>query len=131
MRWSCFEIALEPEKDPRVRTAKEKLFAVHARTAARIVLKRLEIEYRQPKLSLWDPSLTEERQHLIYGRFSEPPLAGNVSKQEATHVLDAVYNCWYGDCYLNDASKDAEYRQYVRAIYDDMVSSLPAQVPIL
>jgi hypothetical protein len=126
-----FEIALEPEKDPRIRTAREKLFAVHARTAARLVLKRLEIEYRQPKLSLWDPSLTEERQHLVYGRFTEPPLPGHVSKQEATHVLDAVYNCWYGDCYLDDASKDAEYRQYVRAIYDDIVSSLPAQVPLI
>jgi hypothetical protein len=126
-----FEIALEPQKDPRVRTAKEKLFAVHARTAAKIVVKRLEVEYRQPKLSLWDPSLTEERQHLIYGRFSGPPLAGYVSKQEASHVLDAVYNCWYADYFLNDESKDAEYRRYVQGMYEDTVSSLPAQVPLI
>src|SRR5262249_45940720 len=49
-----FELALEPQKDPRTRTSKETLFSVHARTVAKVVFKRLDIEYRQPKLSLWD-----------------------------------------------------------------------------
>jgi hypothetical protein len=56
-----FEIAPEPGKQLKAPTSKERLFAVHARTAAQLVFKRLDIEYRQPKLSLWDPSLTEER----------------------------------------------------------------------
>jgi hypothetical protein len=126
-----FELALEPQKDPQVRTSKEALFAVHARTAAKVVFKRLNIEYRQPKLSLWGPSLKEERQHLVYGRVSGPPLAGYIDKQEASHVLDAVYNCWYADYYLDDASKDAEYRHYVQGMYDATVSSLPAQVALI
>ena len=126
-----FELALEPPKDPRVRTGKEALFAVHARTAAKIVFKRLDVEYRQPKLSLRDPSLSEERQHLVYGRVAGPPLAGYISRQEASHVLDAVYNCWYADYYLDDPSKDAEYRHYVRGMYESAVSSLPAQVALI
>jgi len=126
-----FELALEPQKNPQVRTGKEALFAVHARTAAGIVFKRLDVEYRQPKLSLWDPSLTEELQHLVYGRVSGPPLTSHISKQEASHILDAVYNCWYGDYYLDDRSKDAEYRHYVRGMYETAVSSLPAQVTLI
>lgn len=126
-----FELALEPQKNPRIRTGKEELFAMHAVTAAKVVFKRLDINYKQPKLSLWNPSLTEQRQHLVYGRMSGPPLTSHISKQEASHVLDAVYNCWYGDYYLDDPSKDAEYRHYVRSIYEAAVSSLPAQVALI
>src|SRR6266403_564908 len=118
-----FELALDPQKNPQVRTSKEALFAVHGRTAAKIVFKRLDIEYRQPKLSLWDPSLTEERQHLVYGRVSGLPLVGHIGKQEASHVLDAVYNCWYGDYYLDDPSKDTRYRHYVRGMYEAAVET--------
>ena len=126
-----FELALEPEKDPRIRTLKERRFAVDGITAARVVFKRLDIAYQQPKLSLWDSSLTEQRQHLVYGRMSGPPLASHIEKEEAARILDVVYNCWYGDYYMDDPSRDAEYRKYVGKLYEDTVASLPAQVPLI
>jgi len=125
-----FEIALESKRHQQSRTAKERLFAVRARKVG-VVFKRLDIKYRQPKLSLWDPSLTEQRQHLVYGRLSGPPLSGHIGKQEASHVLDVVYNYWYGDYYLDEPPKDAEYRKYLRAMYKDVVSRLPAQVGLI
>jgi len=126
-----FELALEPGKDPRARIGKQQRFGVLARTVAHVALKRLDFEYRQPRLSLWYPNLTEERQHLVYGRVIGPPLGTYLDKQEVAQVLDAVYNCWYGDYYQNDPSKDAEYRQYVRELHKEVVSSLPDPVPLL
>jgi hypothetical protein len=126
-----FELALEPGRNVKARIGKEELFAVHARTAAGLVLKRLDVEYFQPKLSLWDPELTEERQHLIYGRLSGEPLGASIPKPEAAHILDAVYNCWYGDYYEDDPVKDREYRSYVRGMCERTVSDLPDPVPLL
>jgi len=126
-----FELALEPGKNPRARLSKEQRFGVLARTEAHLALKRLDFEYRQPRLSLWYPNLKEERQHLVHGRLTDPPLGAYLDKQEVEHVLDVVYNCWYGDYFQNDPSKDTEYRQYVRELHKEVVSSLPDRVPLL
>jgi hypothetical protein len=127
-----FELALQPGKDVRARISKEDLFRVLARSTAGIVVKRLDIEYCQPKLGLWDPTLHEERQHLMYGRMGKSPVGASIPKAEAVHVLDAVYNCWYGDYYADDdPAKDADYRAYVRRIFEGAVSRLPDTVPMM
>lgn len=125
-----FELALDPGKDPKARVPKEELFAVHARAAAHVVVKRLDIEYVQPKLSLREPGLKEEQQHLMYGRMKGKPLGTTLSKQEARHVLDAVYNCWYADYYVEDPASDAEYRPYVRRVFERAVAKLPDPVAL-
>ncbi|MFN0279195.1 MAG: transcriptional regulator [Pyrinomonadaceae bacterium] len=126
-----FEIEPDPKWDLRTRTAKERLFAVHARICADIVPRRLDFEYQQPRLSLWDPASLEERQHLVYGRWGHPPLSRKCAKKEVLMVLDAVYNCWYADCFEDDPERDKEYRAYVRSRFDKFKAELPDEVTLI
>lgn len=126
-----FEIELDPQTDPRTPTAKERLFAVHARICADIVLRRLDFEYQQPRLSLWDPASIEERQHLVYGRLLRSPLGRKCSKDEVLKVVSAVYNSWYADCFEDDQARDKEYRAYVRLLYDKVEAELPDEVTLI
>lgn len=127
----AFELEMDSQRDPRTPTAKERLFAVHAKTAAEVVLRRFDFEYLQPRLSLWDLAFTEERQHLVYGRLHPPALGRTCDKQEALHVLDAVYNCWYADYFEDDPEKDKEYRAYVQSLYKRLEAQLPEMVPLI
>jgi len=126
-----FEIELDPKKDPRTLTAKERLFAVHARICGDIVLRRLDFEYQQPRLSLWDPASIEERQHLVYGRLGPPPLGRKCAKNEVLQVLYAVYNSWYADCFEDDPARDKEYRAYVRSLYNKVEAELADEVTLI
>ena len=93
-------------------------------------VKRLAIDYRQPRLSLRECHYKEEPRLLIYGRVRPPPVGTTLSKEEVARVLDAVYNDWYGDSYEDDATRDTEYRAYLRQMYNDAITALPNQVSV-
>ena len=96
-----------------------------------IVLKRLDFPCRQPRLSLWDDSYTEQPQFLFYARTRPPPLGDTVPKDEVAHILDVFYNDWYGSSYTDEPEHDAQYRAYVRRLYESTVAVLPEDVPTL
>lgn len=133
----CVGLAFELEhpahsSKPRRCLGREELFRRHFR-CNEIFIKRLAIDYRQPRLSLWDDDIRpyhEEAQLLMYGRIQPPPLGDLVSKVEVAAVIDTMYNYWYGDCYEDNPNRDQEYRTYLRELCQKTVASLPEEVPL-
>jgi len=126
-----FELALEEGKDIHTRIGKEDRFAVQARSIAGITVKRIDIDYYQPRLSIWDPASHAQRQHLMYGRVRGAPIGHDLPKQEVVKVLDTIYNNWYGDYYVDDQAKDLKYRAYVRRLFGDTIQKLPERIATL
>ncbi|HVP38293.1 MAG TPA: hypothetical protein VMS93_03830 [Candidatus Saccharimonadales bacterium] len=109
--------------------AREGLFRALARERG-MELRRLDIPYQQPRLSLWDPALREEPHHLMYARTRPPGLSDAAPRSEIATLLDAVYNDWYGDRYAAKPRRDAEYREYLADLCRALVARLPDPVPL-
>ncbi len=112
------------------RSGREELFRSVLRHQG-IIIKRIGIKYRQPRLSLWDSKAKEEPQLLMYGRTQPPPVGSSLPKNEVVKIVNALYNEWYGDSYEDDAIRDVEYRAYLQGLYREMVAPLPNEVPTL
>lgn len=117
------------EKD-RERRARMHRFRGLAQTKG-ITVKEIQMDYRQPKLSLWEPGRREERQHLMFGRMNPPHLSNLAPRREVENVLDFVYNHIYGDQFADEPARDTEYRQYLKGLYQKCVAGLPENVPLI
>ncbi|HKZ82845.1 MAG TPA: hypothetical protein VJ793_04220 [Anaerolineae bacterium] len=132
---ACAGIVFELEhpdfsKRPRRCRGRQRLFTALALEMG-MVVKRLGIDYKQPRLSLWDPSYSEEPQVLMYARRRAPALDDSIPKGEVVHILDTLYNSWYGDCYEDNTERDSEYRAYLRSLFQNTVSQMPDRVPLM
>ena len=95
-----------------------------------VTVKEIDIYYRQPKLSLCENDYGEERQVLMYGRTKPPPLSKTIPRTEAERVLDFIYNYIYGDYFEDDPDRDAEWRQYLKDLYETVVADLPEEIRV-
>jgi hypothetical protein len=128
-RGIVFELAQTPGPSKDASQARWRDFQRLVRPFG-VQLARLEIPYVQPCLSLWDPSLKEEPQHLMYGSFQQPHPTTGLPKATVVSVLHTVYNGWYAGSFEDDMKQNLEYRAYVRALFDRLVAELPDPVPV-
>jgi transcriptional regulator with XRE-family HTH domain len=98
-----------------------------------VTIGEIKIDYLQPKLSLWDEDEQEEKLMLIYGRTRPPYLSipGMIPRSEVANVLDLIYNDSYGEAFEDDPVRDAEYRRYLKQLYERIVATLPEEVQVL
>lgn len=126
-----FEV--EPKEDDRKgRANKNGRINLFRSMANQLGLKarQLEVNYLQPKLSLWDGTSEERRLVLLYVRLKEFPLTEWVPRDEVKRILSFVYEDLYGDCYMDSERKNQEYRDYLRNLYSKVTKDLPEQVPL-
>lgn len=128
---TCTAIAFELQRpNPGSGEAWESRFRRFQRLAKPlgITIRRLGFQYRQPRLSLWDAQAVERDQLLFYGRLGTP-VGGLLRRDELIPLLDTLYNDWYGQSYEDDPRHNAQYRAYVRTLFDTSVVGLPEWVP--
>lgn len=118
------------KKKTRVANGRMRHFRALARMQ-NIVVKEIALDYRQPKLSLWEGNYREERQHLMYARARPPHLPNSIARSEVEKVVLFLYKQIYGDHFDDDAARDAEYHQYLDRLYLKAVAKLPDPVPLL
>jgi hypothetical protein len=127
-----FEIEYSKTSNKK-RDATSRARARHFRALARmqgIVVKQIEIDYKQPKLSLWDGGHSEERLHLMYGRTKSPHLSATVPKSEVEKVLGFLYNEIYGDAFEDDPKRDSQYRHYLTALCQRTLKHMPEMIVV-
>lgn len=107
-----------------------RLFEFYAQQLG-IIVRVLDIPYRQPRLDLEDPSSKEERQLLAYGRTQPPPIDRSISHEEAGNVLSFVYKAIYGDQFEGDPRRDREYREYLDVLRRGVADAIPGEIPVL
>ncbi len=119
---------LAPDKKSRRkrRGRIERLVDLAADAGIALVLLR-DAPYVQPRLDPDDHTKREETMLLLYGQLGEPaPRA--VPRAQAATILTFVYEHVYADCYIDEAAKDARWREYVAALCRDATSKLPLAV---
>lgn len=109
--------------------ARMRHFRALAGTRA-IVVKEIGIDYKQPRLSLWESDQREERQHLLYGRTRSPHLSATIPRNEAEKVLRFLYEEIYGDNFEDDPRKNTQYRQYLGNLCHRTLRDLPEMIPV-
>ncbi len=95
-----------------------------------IQLAKLQIPYVQPRLSLWDSSLSEEQQDLFYGTLMPPHPTESIPKSTVESILHTVYNAWYGGSFEDDAGQNVQWKEYIRKVFERVVQQLPDPVPV-
>lgn len=93
-----------------------------------IVVKKIKIDYRQPKLSLWENRYSEEKQALMYGRTRPPHIATTIPRDEVVKVLSFFYNDIYGDHFEDDPIRNTKFRHYLKKLYETMIRDLPDDI---
>ncbi len=118
---------LEAGGDPDESAARYRLFRRVARDVG-VHIKRIVMDYDQPRLSLWDSRYTETPLYLLYGRAAGRQLGETLDKSEVVSLLDALLNTWYASSFEDEPEHDREYRAYVRAHFDRTIAQLREEV---
>lgn len=121
---------LSAEAERYRRRARIRLFE-RLGSAAGITVRGLDFDYRQPQLDLWEEGHPEEPMTLMYGRLGRFSIQQVISRSEVARAVEFVYSEIYGDHFEHDARLDAEFRQYVASLYQQIVATLPEKVPVL
>ena len=93
-----------------------------------VTMRVIDAPYLQPSLDPHKRNMKEGPLLLLYGRFGED-VGSMLPKATVLELISFVYDELYGDCFINDAAKDAEWRKYLQDLRDKVAVSLPDVVP--
>jgi hypothetical protein len=87
-------------------------------------LRALDIDYKQPRLSIDDINSVERPMLLLSARNRQGPLNRDVQREEVKEVLSFIYARVYPEGYSTDYSENQEYRKYCAALLEREVAAL-------
>jgi hypothetical protein len=122
-RGIVFELRLDKHFE-----SKSALFSGFAQQLE-IPIRRIMINYVQPKVSLWNGSGIEEMA-IYYGRIGRIFDREYLPRGEVIEILDFLYDEIYGDQFSTIESKDRQYKDHLRELYNKTILQLPENVPI-
>jgi len=91
-------------------------------------LRALDIEYKQPKLSLEDLDNTERPMLLLSARTRQAEAETTDHRPEAEELLRFTYTNIYPEGYSDDAGENRAYQDYCARLLERETAKLPAQV---
>jgi hypothetical protein len=132
---ACKGFVLEVE-DPRNERSQHKQSECLARvrrfyTLAEmqgLSLRALDIDYKQPRLSIGDANSVERPMLLLSARNRQGAFSADLQRDEVREVLSFIYARVYPEGYSPDPVENQAYREYCTGLRDKEVAALPERV---